>query len=69
MNPNLKALYVAIHENKVEIFDTNLKLFVEQINIAHKDSRNYDWFYRAFSKGNDFQATINGKEYFFQKLL
>jgi len=69
MNTSLTALYAAIHDNKVEVIDTNLKLFVEQVNKLHAGSRNYAWFYRAFAANDYFTTTIDGKEYFFQKVV
>ena len=69
MNTSLTALYAAIHNNRVEVIDTNLKLFVEQINKLHADSRNYAWFYRAFTANDYFTTIIAGKEYHFQKVV
>lgn len=71
MNKNLYTFYVAILENEVVCFDTNLKLFVEQFNKLVPDSRNYDWFYRQFkSKGDKFSHEFSGsKVYFFQKVV
>jgi len=67
---DLKAFYVAIIENEVVCFDTNLKLFVEQFGKLAPDSRNYDWFYRQFKASDKFSHTFNGNNvYFFQKVV
>jgi hypothetical protein len=69
MNPNLKALYVAIYADKVEIVETNLSSFVEKVNESYKGSRNYKWFHRSFAKADYFKVELDGKEYSFQRLL
>lgn len=68
MNERIGALYVVMIDNEVICFDTNLKLFVAVLNSLIPESRNYDWFYRAFKKETRFSQVINNKEYYFQKL-
>ncbi|MDG5490539.1 hypothetical protein [Psychroserpens sp. SPM9] len=67
---DLKSLYAVIVENKVVVFETNLKLFVEKFNELEKESRNYDYYYRQFKKKEtlEFENT-NGVKYHLQKLL
>lgn len=69
MNPNLKALYVAIVDNEVVCFDTNLTKFYKQISNMESSVKPYQWLYREFSKNNRFSLTLSDKEYFFQKVL
>ncbi|EHQ29002.1 hypothetical protein Mucpa_4918 [Mucilaginibacter paludis DSM 18603] len=69
MNQNLTSLFAVIQDNKILSVDTNLKSFVEALNKEYAGIRNYDWFYRAFKKDNHFSLSIDGKEYFFQKVL
>lgn len=67
---DLKSLYVLINANKVIVFDTNLKSFVEKLNEFESDSRNYDYYYRQFKKLNTIEFTNSkGVEYHLQKLL
>ncbi len=67
---DLKSLYVAIKNNRVILFETNLKKFWSAFNEIEPDCRNYDYYYREFKKSNMLQY-MNEKEeiYFLQKLL
>lgn len=68
MNKDVKYLYIAIIDNKVVAFDTNLKMFVEKFMQVEK-IRNYDYFYRKFKKEDLFEYnTESGKLYTIQKL-
>jgi hypothetical protein len=67
---DLKSLYTAVVDNKVVLFDTNLKLFVESLNKLEPESRNYDFYYREFKKSQHLVFQNNkGLEYHLQKLL
>lgn len=69
MNKDVKYLYIAIKDNKVVCFDTNLKNFVEKFLLVEKEARNYDYFYRKFKREDSFEVDIiDGKKYFIQKL-
>jgi hypothetical protein len=68
MNERIGALYVAVIDNEVICFETNLKLFVTLFTASVPKARNYDWFYRAFKKEKRFSQIIDSKEYYFQKL-
>lgn len=69
MNQFLKSLYVAINDNEVVCFETNLKQFSEQFLKVEPMSRNYYWFFRKFEKNVRFCYTFNNREYWFQKLI
>lgn len=70
MDRSIGAFYVAIFNNEVVIFDTNLKNFVEQLSKIEPEAKNYDWFFRRFKKfGPYFNYSIGDKEYYFQKLI
>lgn len=69
MNERIGALYVAVIDNEVVCFETNLKLFAALFSQSVPEARNYDWFYRAFKKEIRFSQVINNKEYYFQKLV
>lgn len=66
---DLKAFYVAIIDNEVVCFETNLSLFVERFNKMQPTSRNYDWFYRQFKTKTRFNTELSCKSYFFQKVV
>lgn len=67
---DLKSLYTVIVDNKVVLFETNLKLFIERLNKIEPESRNYDYYYREFKKLNALEFTNNqGVKYHLQKLL
>lgn len=70
MNKNLYTFYVAIIDNEVVCFETNLKAFSIQFAKTVSDERNYDWFHRKFKAGVKFSYTFKGdKVYFFQKVV
>lgn len=69
MIDNLKALYVAIFNNEVVCFETNLTAFYYAFNKIESEIKGYDSFYRRFKKEKHFMKLINGKEYWFQKVL
>lgn len=69
MNQNITALYVAIKENEVVVFESNLKEFVTLVNNQIDGSRNYQWFYREFGKSARFSSVIGSEQYYFQKVI
>lgn len=66
---DLKAFYVAILDNEVVCFETNLKKFVPVFAKLESSARNYDWFYRRFKASQRFTIDIGGKAYWFQKVV
>ncbi len=66
---DLKSFYVAIKDNEVVAFETNLQKFVPLIEAKEKEARNYQWFYREFKKSTYFKLTLGGKDYFFQRVI
>jgi len=69
MNINLKAFYVAIINNEVFCYETNLTKFVSVFIKKNPTARNYDWFYRQFKKSSYFHHNVDGKCYYFQKVV
>ncbi|MGH1387514.1 hypothetical protein [Kordia sp.] len=67
---DLKSLYVAIVDNEVVVFETNLKLFIEELGKIESEIRNYDYYYRQFKKSSK-QSLVNSnsKKYYLQKIL
>lgn len=68
MNKRIGSIYVAVKDNEVIAYETNLKLFVELVSQISPKARNYDWFYRSFEKSIRFSTLIGEDEYHFQKL-
>jgi len=67
---DLKSLYAAVLDNKVVIFDTNLKSFVQKLNDFDSNSRNYDYYYRQFKNTKFIEYQNNSdKKVYLQKLL
>jgi len=66
---DLKAFYVAIKDNEVVKFGTNLTTFYEGFKQLEPDIRNYEWFYRQFKKEKYFKISIDSNEYYLQKVI
>lgn len=62
---DLKNLYTLVIDNKVVMFETNLKKFVDELNEIEPETRNYDYYYRKFKKINQitFENTKGVKHY------
>lgn len=70
MNKDLGSLYVAIVENRVIEFDTNLKKFHEKVSKAEPLCRNYDYLYREMKKSDTVKFIGAGdKVYILQKVM
>lgn len=69
MNNNLRDLYVAIVNNEIVCFETNLKEFQIAFEKMEPSTRNYQWFYREFKKTTYFKLELSGKDYYFQKVV
>ncbi|MGB2528555.1 hypothetical protein [Flagellimonas sp. SN16] len=66
---DLKALYTAVVDNEVVLFETNLKLFVEKLNKMEPSSRNYQYYYRQFQKKKLLTQELGSKKYHIQELM
>jgi len=65
----LKKLFVAIRENEVIAYGTNVKEFVKQLNDMGISDRNYAYFNREFNKYTTKTITgADGCEYHLQKV-
>lgn len=69
MMRDLTKLYVAILDNKVICFETNLKDFQKELDKIIPKCRNYDFFYREFKKNKSFLYADNGKDIHMQQLV
>lgn len=69
MNSVIGKLFVAIHENRVVVYDTVLSKFRKKLDKVEPGVRNIDWFQYNFDKGDIVKFTgSSGKEYVLQKV-
>lgn len=69
MNKNITKLFSCCLNNKVVVIETNFKEFYQkfkEIEPAGKSDKTYS---ELFKKSPEFNQEINGKNYYFQKLV
>lgn len=66
---DLKAFYVAVVDNEIVCFDTNVAKFHAKLVKLEPKCAGYDSFYKYFKNKPRFKLTLGGKEYHFQKLV
>lgn len=67
---DLNKLYVAIIENKVVCYETNLKDFHVKLATIAEGCRNYDFFYRKFRNNKNFEyVDESGKMFYLQQVI
>ena len=65
----LKQLYVAVSDDEVVMYETNVSAFVTRLNEMGISDRNYQYFNRKFKVSNKLTVTGNdGCVYNLQKL-
>ncbi len=70
MNKELKKAFCAIKDNRVVVFDTNLKEFVDKLNTVEPESRNYMFYYRFFADNKVLEFTNSKAElYVLQQIV
>jgi len=71
MNARLSLLYVAMKNNFVIAYETNLLSFVKEVNqqIPKSDRFNYNYFVRQFKNSDYISLSIDSQEYHFQKVF
>jgi hypothetical protein len=67
---DLKTFYVAIYNNEVVCFETNLSKFIESFKKMENGVKSYQYYNKEF-KNNSFVTYANKerKVYFLQKLF
>lgn len=65
MNDNIKVLYTCCLDNKVIVTESNLTLFVKELEYMTDIGKKYNWFYRRFKSSNSFDYG----NYCFQKVV
>jgi len=67
---DLKCLYVAINNNKVIHFETNLLQFVESLKVQYSETKSYSYYVKKFKCDNTITLLNDNKEVIFlQKLV
>lgn len=67
---DLKTLYIAIYDNKVVFFETNLLKFINGLKLIEPNLKGYQYYNREFKKSKRLIfLTKTEKIYFLQKLL
>lgn len=65
MNDNIKVLYTCCLDNKVIVAESNLTLFVKELEYMTDINKKYNWFYRRFKSNVSFDYG----NYYFQKVV
>ena len=69
MIKELKNIYLAVVDNRVICFDTNLKgFFIRFCELVEGVPLKYDSLYSRFKKADSFNMTINDIVYYLQKI-
>lgn len=69
MNKRINKLFSCCLDNRVVVIDTNFKHFCDHFKKVEPDSRSCRWFFNRFKDESEFEYSVNGKIYFFQKLI
>lgn len=57
-----------VHENEIIAIESNLRKFTALISRSMTGLNGYYWFFKKFKVEERFMLTVDGKEYYFQKL-
>jgi hypothetical protein len=66
---DLRAFYVAILNDEVVCFDTNVAKFHAKFIKLENKCAGYDSFYKYFKAKTHFEITFGDKIYYFQKVV
>lgn len=67
---DLKCFYVAIKNNEIVCYDTNLKLFLEKFGKMVPDLYSYSYYSKNFKKTKIIPVNTKQKEtYYLQKVI
>lgn len=70
MNNRVPGIYAAIVNNQIVCIDFNIADFRDAfIKYEPNLDRNYQYYYRLFSKKQPVEMDIAGKKYFFQSII
>lgn len=67
---DLKAFYVAICENKVVHYDTNLSKFIDGFKLIEPSIKGYQYYNKEFKRNSRIVfISENDRVYFLQKVI
>lgn len=69
MNERISKLFSCCLNNRVVLIDTNFKSFHATLKKMEPACKSDRWYIDRFKEQSEFAQTINGKEYFFQRLV
>ncbi|ALR29737.1 hypothetical protein ATE47_04025 [Chryseobacterium sp. IHB B 17019] len=69
MNDRISKLFSCCLNNRVVIIDTNFKGFHATLKKMEPTCNSDRWYIEKFKEGPEFSQIINGKEYYFQRLV
>ncbi len=70
MNKNIKRFYVAVKEDKVIFFESNLSEFINGIRLIIPNVKSLSFYDKAFKREDTiFHIDTFGKKVVFQKLI
>lgn len=69
MNNRVSKLFACCLGNRVVIIDTNFKDFHTALKKFEPSCKSNKWFELKFKEVSEFSQIIDGKEYYFQRLV
>lgn len=69
MNERISKLYSVCLGNRVVLIDTNFKAFHATLKKIEPCCNSDRWYIERFKEHSEFSQNINGKEYYFQRLV
>ena len=69
MNKRITKLFSCCLDNRVVVFETNLDKFHEQLKNIEPNCNYNRWYAHKFKQDPEFSQTIDGKTYYFQRLV
>lgn len=69
MNNAVKKLFTCCSSNRVVAADTNFKDFCDQFKNLEPNSKSCRWFDNKFKENKEFEYSVNGNDYYFQRLV
>lgn len=69
MNNRISKLFSCCLGNRVVIIETNFKEFHGQFKNIEPEGHSDRWFIDRFKEDSEFEYSLNGKKYYFQRLV
>lgn len=69
MNKRITKLFSVCLNNRVVVIETNFSQFYDDLKAIEPNCNSDRWYIERFKESSEFSHIIDGKEYFFQKLV